>query len=85
MAYLAFGVFKKEVLKAVVKEFLVRGLDKTYAKEITEWKKHMDEKRFAVKLNKQMRDEIKRFQREIKSWTPKELEEIVWEGLDCLK
>lgn len=76
---------KYEIIKAVVKEFIVRGLDKTYAKEITEWKKYIDEKRFAVKLNKQMKKEIERFKKEIKGWTSKELEDIVWEGLDCLK
>lgn len=79
---LGWKLAKYEILKKVMKEFTARGLDKTYAKEIAEWKKHIDEKRFAVKLDKQMKDEIKRFQKTIKKWTPKELEEIVIEGLD---
>jgi len=68
-----------------MKEFIARGLDKTYAKEIEEWKKYIREKKFAKKLDKQMKDEIKRFEKEIKKWEPKELEEFVIEGLDCLK
>ncbi|GAI79123.1 unnamed protein product [marine sediment metagenome] len=62
-----------------MKEFIARGLDKTYAKEIEEWKKYMREKKFAKKLDKKMRDEINRFKKEIKNWTPKELEEIIWD------
>ena len=77
--YLALEVFKKEVLKAVVEEFIARGLDFTYAKEIAEWRKYIDEKRFAVKLDKQMKDEINRFRKTIMIWTPKELEEFVIE------
>lgn len=63
-----------------MKEFLARGLDKTYAKEIAEWKKYMDEKHFAVKLDKQMKAEIERFRKTIERWKPKELEEFVIEG-----
>ena len=70
---------KHEIIKAVVKEFIARGLDKTYAKEIEEWKKYMREKKFAKKLDKQMKDEIERFKKDIKGWTPKELEEIIWD------
>ena len=69
----------------MVKEFLKRGLDKKYSKEIAEWKKYIDQKKFAIKLDKQMRKEIARFKRQLKKWSTKELEEIVWEGLDCLK
>lgn len=65
-----------------MKEFLRRGLDKTYAKEIEEWKQYIDQKRFAVKLDGQMKNEIKRFQKTIKKWTPKELKEFVIEGLN---
>ena len=32
-----------------------------------------------------MKAEIKNFEKEIKKWKPKELEEFVIEGLDCLK
>jgi len=42
----------------------------------------MDEKRFAVKLDKQMRDEIKRFRETIMGWTPKELEKFVIEYIN---
>ncbi len=62
-----------------MKEFIARGLDKVYAKEIEEWKKYMREKKFAKKLDKQMEDEIERFRKNIKEWTPKELEEIIWD------
>lgn len=62
-----------------MKEFIARGLDKTYAKEIEEWKKYKREKKFAGKLDKNMKDELKKFEKNIKKWTPKELEEIVWE------
>jgi len=79
--YLAFEVLKKEILKAVVKEFISRGLDKTYAKEIEEWKKYTDQQKFAVKLDKQMKEEVARFRGLIKTWTPKELTEFVIEGL----
>ena len=72
-------------MKVIIKEFLRRKLDKVYAKEIEEWKKYIREQKFAIKLDKQMRDEIKRFQKTIKKWTPKELEEFVIEGLNCLE
>ena len=85
VAYLALEVFKKEILKAVVKEFISRGLNKTYAKEIAEWKKYIDQKKFGVKLDKQMMKEVERFRGEIQSWSPTELKEFVIEGLDCLK
>jgi len=62
-----------------MKEFLARGLDKVYAKKIEEWKKYKREKKFAKKLDKQMKDEIERFRKDIKEWTPKELEEIFWD------
>ena len=62
-----------------MKEFIARGLDKVYVKEIEEWKKYQREKKFAKKLNKKMKDEIERFEKDIKEWTPKELEEIIWD------
>ena len=68
-----------------MKEFIARGLDKTYAKEIEEWKKYKREQKFAKELDKEMKAEIKNFEKEIKKWKPKELEEFVIEGLDCLK
>ena len=37
----------------------------------------MREQKFAIKLDKQMKDEIKRFQKTIKKWEPKELEEFI--------
>ncbi len=70
---------KHEIGKAILKEFLRRGLDKTYDKEIEEWKKYKREKIFAKKLTKEMKDEIERFTKEIKGWEPEELKEIVWE------
>ena len=82
---IAFKVLKKELLKAVLREFLKRGLDKTYAKEIAEWQQYIDQKKFAVRLDKQMKAEIRRFKKTIKKWKTKELEEFVIEGLDCLK
>ena len=64
-----------------MKEFIARGLDKTYAKEIEAWKKYKDEKRFAEKLDKQMKNEIERFRETIMGWTPRELKAVVIEGL----
>ena len=61
-----------------MKEFIARGLDKTYSKEIKEWKKYQREKKFNKKLDKQMRDEIERFRKTLKSWTPEELKEVVY-------
>jgi len=85
VAYLAFEVFKKEILKAVIREFLARGLDKTYAKEIAEWMQYIDQKRFAVLLDKQMMKEVERFQGEIQSWSPTELKEFVINDLTVKK
>lgn len=84
---LALGIefAEHEIVKAIVKEFIARGLDKVYTKEIERWKKYMREQDFAIKLNNQMINEIERFQRTIKRWTPKKLKEFVIEGLDCLK
>lgn len=76
---------RHEIIKIVMTEFIARGLDKTYAKEIEEWQKYLREKKFAIKLDKQMKVEIRRFQEIIKTWKLKELEEFVIEGLDCLK
>jgi len=76
---LGWELAKHEIGKAIVKEFIARGLDKVYSKEIEEWKKYKREKKFAKKLDKQMKDEIKLFQKTIKKWTPKELEEIIWD------
>ena len=60
-------------------EFLRRGLDKVYSKEIEAWKIYIDQKQFAIKLDKQMRAEIKRFRKTLKSWQPEELKEFVIE------
>ncbi|GAI27483.1 unnamed protein product [marine sediment metagenome] len=70
---------KPKIIKAVMKEFIARGLDKVYAKEIKEWKKYKKGKKYTKKLNKKMKDEIEKFEKNIKEWTPKELEEIVWD------
>ena len=70
---------KYAILEKVMKEFVARGLDVKYAKEIKEWKKYKREKKFAKKLDKKMKAEIKKFEKNIKEWTPKELEEIVWD------
>ena len=74
-----------EIIKAVVTEFVRRELHTKYHREIEEWKKYIREQKFAIKLNRQMRKEINKFTREIEGWTPKELEEFIIEGLDCLK
>jgi len=79
--YLTFEVLKKEILKVVVKEFISRGLNKTYAKEIEEWKQYIDQKQFTVKLDKQMIEEIERFRGEIIGWSPTELKNFVIEDL----
>ena len=68
-----------------MKEFITRELDKDYSKEIGEWKKYIKEQKFSIKIDKQMKTEINSFRKEIKGWTIRELEEIVIEGLDCLK
>lgn len=85
ISYLAFEVFKKEILKAVMTEFLRRGLDKLYAEEIKAWKVYLDQKKFAVKLDKQMKAEIERFTKDIQKYSVPELKEIVIEGLNCPK
>lgn len=76
---LGFEVAKHEIGKAIIKEFIARGLDKVYVREIEEWKKYKREKKFAIKLDKQMRDEIERFRKDIEKWEPEELEKIVWD------
>lgn len=78
---LGWKLAKYEILDKVMKEFLARGLNKVYAEEIEAWKKYMREQKFAIKLDKQMSDEVKRFQKTIKSWTPKELKEFIIEEI----
>lgn len=75
--FLGLELAKYEIIKAVMKEFIARGLDKVYVKEIEDWQKYYREQKFAVKLDKQMKDEIERFQKTIKKWEPKELKEFV--------
>jgi len=75
--FLGIEFGKYEIIKAVMKEFIARGLDKVYAKEIEEWKKYIREQKFAVKLDKRMKDEIDRFTEDIKLWTVPELKEFV--------
>lgn len=67
-----------------MKEFIARGLDKTYAKEIAEWQKYKREQKFAKELDKKMMEEVESFQKELKRWKPEELEKFVIEGLNCL-
>jgi len=62
-----------------MKEFVRRGLDKVYAKEIEEWKKYKREEIYTKDLDKEMEDEMELFKENIKGWTPKELEEIIWD------
>ena len=62
-----------------MEEFITRGLGTKYVGEIKAWQKYYREQKFAKKLDKQMREEVKRFKKDIKNWTPKELEEIVWD------
>ncbi len=76
---LGWELAKYKILEVVMKEFIARGLDKVYANEIEEWKKYKREKKFAIKLDKQMKNEVERFRKELKGWTPKELGEIIWE------
>ena len=59
--WLAVELAKVGMLEKVMKEFKKRGLDIVYAKEIEEYKKYKDEKKFADKLDKQMKEEIERF------------------------
>ena len=75
---LGFEIAKYEIGKAIIKEFIRRGLDKVYINEIEEWKKYKRGKKFAIELDKQMKEEIERFKKEIKGWKPKELN-IVWD------
>lgn len=67
-----------------MKEFVARGLEKKHSKEIEAWK-YMREKKFASELDEEFMDEVERFEEDIKKWKPKELEEFIIEGLDCLK
>ena len=64
-----------------MKEFIARGLDKVYAKKIKEWKKYQKEKIYTEELDDEIRDELDRFEEDIKEWTPKELEEIVIDSI----
>jgi len=75
--FLGVEIAKPEIIKAIMKEFIARGLDKVYTKEIEEWKKYIREKKFAKKLDKQMKDEIDRFTEDIKLWTVPELKEFI--------
>ncbi len=78
---LGLKIYKTEIIKAVVKEFIRRKLHKKYSKEIEEWKKYMREQKFTIKLDEQMKNEIEHFQKTIKKWKLKELEEFVINGL----
>ena len=78
---LGWELGKNEIIKAVMKEFITRGLDRTYTKEIKEWQKYYREQKFSKKLDKQMKNEIERFRKTIKKWKPDELKEFVIEGL----
>ncbi len=77
--FLGVEAGKPLIIKAVMKEFISRGLDKVYAKEIKKWKKYLREKEYASELDEEIMEEFERFEKDIKGWTPKELEEIVWD------
>jgi len=77
--FLGVEIAKPEIIKAIMKEFVRRGLDKVYVKEIEQWKKYKREEIYTKDLDKEMQDEIDRFKENIKGWTPKELEEIIWD------
>jgi len=68
-----------------MKEFIARGLDEKYSEKIEEWKKYKREEKYAGELDEEFMDEVERFEESIKKWKSKELEEIIIEGLDCLK
>jgi len=74
---LGLKIYKTEIIKAIVKEFIRRKLHKKYSKEIEAWKKYIREQKFTIKLDEQMKEEIERFQETIKKWKLKELEEFV--------
>ena len=78
---LGWELAKYEIGELIIKEFIARGLGEVYAKKIEEWQKYKKEKKFAKKLDKQMKKEIERFTKTIKKWKPKELEETIIEGL----
>jgi len=77
--FLGIEIAKPEIIKAIMKEFIRRGLDKVYSKEIEEWKKYKREEIYTKDLDKEMEDEMELFKENIKGWTPKELEEIIWD------
>ena len=80
--WITFELAKHQILAIVIKEFLSRGLDKTYAEDIALWLQYIDQKKFAVKLDKQMKEEIEKFRGSLTSWSPTELKEFVIEGLN---
>lgn len=84
---LALGIkyAKYKIIEIVMVEFIKRKLGRKYAKDIEAWQKYLREKKFTIKLTKQTKNEIKRFQETVKQWKPKELEEFIIEGLDCLE
>ena len=59
--WLAIELAKVGMLEKVMKEFKKRGLDIVFAEEIKEYQKYLREKKFAEKLDKQMKEEIERF------------------------
>jgi len=77
--FLGIEIAKPEIIKVVIKEFVRRGLDKVYSEEIEKWKKYKKGKIYTKNLDKKVKDAIEEFKKDIKGWTPKELEEIVWD------
>ena len=59
--WLAVELAKAGMLEKVMAEVKKRGLDIVFAEEIKEYQKYLREKKFAEKLDKQMREEIERF------------------------
>ena len=59
--WLAVELAKVGMLEKVMAEVKKRGLDIVFAEEIKEYQKYLREKKFAEKLDKQMKEEIERF------------------------
>ena len=79
--WLSWEVAKYGLMKKLIEEFTQRGIFGQHKDYIRDWLTYIDQKQFAVKLDKQMMEEIERFTKEIRGWTPKELTEFVIEDL----
>ena len=52
---------KYGILQKVVAEFKKQGLEVKYQKEIEAWRKYKREKEFAIRIEKEILDEVERF------------------------